>query len=149
MKRLVEVLSSIKGRQQVPAGSILSFFVVPFQQLCFSWRWSEFHGAKCFLGGLDNVLINVEQRQCHFILCLGTNLAYQLAWLLKIFSSECINYQAWWFSRVSLIYFVVERGSGVKGGPVRWPWGGRISWNGGHFWRYDRWEDCKGERSWE
>lgn len=78
MKRLVEVLNSIKERQQIPAGSAFIFLIVFFSN-CVFLDFKVFHGAKCFLGGQDKALISIDQRQCHFILCLGTNLAYQLA----------------------------------------------------------------------
>lgn len=84
MKRLVEVLSSLKESQRVPVGSALVFLIL-FSAVvslstfkCVSWH-------KGPHGGQDGALITREQRQYRLILCLGTNLAYQLACLLKIF----------------------------------------------------------------
>lgn len=84
MKRLVEVLSRLKESQRVPVGSALVFLIL-FSAVvslltfkCVSWH-------KGPHGGQHGALITREQRQCRSILCLGTNLAYQLACLLKIF----------------------------------------------------------------
>ena len=84
MKRLVEVLSSLKESQRVPVGSALVFLII-FSAVvslstfkCVSWH-------KGPHGGQDGALITREQRQYRLILCLGTHLAYQLACLLKIF----------------------------------------------------------------
>lgn len=78
-----------------------------------------FHRAKCWHGGQDDALIRVEQRQCRLILCLGTNLAYQLAWLLKIFSSDYVNHQV-------LVIVLGELhllwGGEKTWGWTKWPW---------------------------
>lgn len=84
MKRLVEVLSRLKESQRVPVGSALVFLIL-FSAVaslltfkCVSWHKGPHDGQH-------GALITREQRQCRSILCLGTNLAYQLACLLKIF----------------------------------------------------------------
>lgn len=72
------MLSSIKERQPVLAGNALTFLIVfstvvfPLTFKCVSW-------SKVLSQWAGDVLISTEQRQCRFILCLSTNLVYQLA----------------------------------------------------------------------
>ena len=116
MKKPVEMLSSLKERQRVPVGSALVFPIL-FSAVaslltfkCVSWH-------KVPPGGQDGALITREQRQCRSVLCLGSNLAYQLACLLKIFRSECCNHQ---------VLVVIQ-------GELNLLWGGGFSQNGGQF----------------
>lgn len=75
------------------------------------------HGATWWHGGQDDAPIGGEQRQCRFPLCAGTNLAYQLAGLLKILSSECFNHQ---------VLVIVQGELNVLGGGGR-KWGQKRS----------------------